>query len=252
MVEQAQGPPPRRVETQVAMPICDDEKAFSTWCSDRVKKGLDAAAVGSALRSRTRSLQVFAPAQSTIPSTEPFLAGLTRTEVELAHPLKLLQRYSNGDKHRAIRPTVARVTSSTLGEPVFAPGRAFADLWVGDLFDEGAWGVPNVREASPAVMIRRPAPCAAAVSPANEIGRICTWVADTAIPLLVTGEARAHGLARVIEMGDSGRTDLDRLDGGSFEQAADRVGPWFAKLYLEADRRPVKLPRIVEAPDPNA
>ena len=101
-------------------------------------------------------------------------------------------------------------------------------------------------------MIRRPAPYAAAVSPANEIGRICTWVADTAIPLLVTGEARAHGLARVIEMDDSGRTDLDRLDGGSFEQAADRVGPWFAKLYLEADRRPAKFPRIVEAPDPSA
>ena len=41
------------------------------------------------------------------------------------------------------------------------------------------------------------APNAAAVSPANEIGRICTWVADTAIPVLVTGEARTHGLARV-------------------------------------------------------
>ena len=39
-------------------------------------------------------------------------------------------------------------------------------------------------------------------------------------------------------MDDSGRTDLDRLDGGGFEQAADRVGPRFAKLYLEADRRP--------------
>jgi hypothetical protein len=41
----------------------------------------------------------------------------------------------------------------------------------------------------PAVMIRQPAPYAAAVSLANEIGRICTWVADTAIPVLVTGAA---------------------------------------------------------------
>jgi hypothetical protein len=56
----------------------------------------------------------------------------------------------------------------------------------------------------------------------------------------------------VCQMDDSGRTGLDRLDGSSFEQAADRVGLWFAKLYLEADRRPVKFPRIVEAPDPNA
>lgn len=102
------------------------------------------------------------------------------------------------------------------------------------------------------MMIRRPAPYAAAASPANEIGRICTWVADTAIPVLVTGEARMHGLTKAIEMDDSGRTDQDRVGGGSFERAADRVAPWFAELSLEADRRPVKFPRIVEAPDPDA
>ena len=102
------------------------------------------------------------------------------------------------------------------------------------------------------MMIRRPNPYAAAVSPANEIGRICTWVADTAIPVLVTGEPRTHGLARVIDLDDSGRTNRDRVDGGSFERAADRVAPWFAELYLQADRRPVKFPRIVEGPDPDA
>ena len=148
MVEQAQGPPPKRVETQIAMPICDDEKSFSTWCSDRVKRGLQAIDVGSTLRSRTRSLQVFAPAQWTIPSTKPLLADMTQTEVELAHPLKLLQRYSNDDKHRAIQLTFARGTSWTTGEPVFGPGLAFTNLRVGDLFDEGTWGVPNLGEAS--------------------------------------------------------------------------------------------------------
>ena len=66
-------------------------------------------------------------------------------------------------------------------------------------------GVPRGNDSAPA-------PYAAAVSPANEIGRICNLGGrDTAIPLLVTGEARAYGLARVIEMDDSGRTDLDRF-----------------------------------------
>ena len=98
----------------------------------------------------------------------------------------------------------------------------------------------------------RPAPYAAAVSPANEVGRICTWVADTAIPVLVTGQSRTRGLARVIDLDDSGRTDRDRVGSDSFEDAADRLATWFVELYGEADRQPVRFPRIVEAPDPYA
>jgi hypothetical protein len=101
------------------------------------------------------------------------------------------------------------------------------------------------------VMIRQPAPYAAAVSLANEIGRICTWVADTAIPVLVTGAARMHGLARVIEMVDSGHTDRD-VSTAVASNSTDRVAPCFAELCLEAVRRLVKFPRIDEALDPDA
>ena len=79
------------------------------------------------------------------------------------------------------------------------------------------------------MMIRQPAPYAAAVSLANEIGRICTWVADTAIPVLVTGAARMHGLARVIEMIDSGHTDRD-VSTAVASNSTDRVAPCFAEL----------------------
>lgn len=90
----------------------------------------------------------------------------------------------------------------------------------------------------------------AAISPTNEIDRICTWVADTAVPILVTGEARTPRLPRAIDVDDSGLTEWERLAAGDITPASERAATWLAQRRVEADKRPVRFPRIVEAPDP--
>lgn len=191
LVIQAQGPV-TKAANKVALPIHDDQTKYDAWQRDRFSAGLTAFGVGTQLNSRIHALQPFVDQGSGIPSSSSQFAALTGTHVEAANPLKLLQGYSNDDKHRAIRVAVPRTSG---GQAVSEPGgadRAFVELRVGDIVSEGNWGEPVLLEQTSAVMIQRPSPYGALVSPANEISRLVTYVAHEAVPRLVTGRPLAE------------------------------------------------------------
>lgn len=89
------------------------------------------------------------------------MALLIGEKVEDAHPLRLLQEYSNADKHRAIRVAVARTTSSRQNEPFLAQDRGFKELQVGDLVGRTTWGKIVVMDCRTAAFVERPEPFSA-------------------------------------------------------------------------------------------
>jgi hypothetical protein len=136
MVEAAQGPVTGRTALKVNLPIHDDETKLDNWRRDRVGAGLTAFDSATTLGERIRSLQPFVDKSAGIPSTGTWLAAYTGTEVEPAYALKLLQGYSNDDKHRTIRVTVPRTSGGRVDRVSAAPC-AFVELKVGDVVSEG-------------------------------------------------------------------------------------------------------------------
>ena len=251
LVEQSQGPATGRAATQVALPIHDDQEKFDAWQRGRVGAGLTAFDSTTALGQRIHALQPFIDQASGIPSTVPLLAAFMGVQVEVAHPLTLLQGYSNSDKHRAIRVAVPRTRGGSVDQPSDGSDRSFVELQVGDVVAEGTWGQPVVVEQTTAVQIQRPDPYAALVAPANEISKLTTYVAHTAIPHLVTGGSLPESLPMKVDLDDSGVGALERLTAGDRQAAQERLRPLMTAKYLEAEARPVQFPTTVEdqAPD---
>ncbi len=233
-----------RAARRVALPIHHDQEAFERWQQQQVKLGLSAFAPASIIGSRIRAIQPFDDADSDVPSTTPWLAALICVQVEPAHPLKLLQSYSNDDKHRTIRMAVARTSS---GGVDLLPGTfegPFVELRPGDVMAEGTWGQPVLTEVTTAVLVQRPAPYTALVSPTNEISQLTAYVAHVAIPHLVS--ARHHDsnpLPVEVDLDDSGLKELQRLMAGSQQTAQLRLRPWMKVKYLEGGTRPPKFPK---------
>lgn len=176
----------------------------------------------------------------------PLLAAFMGVELEFAHPLKLLQGYSNGDKHRTIRVAVPRTSGGSADQLPGGSGRAFVELQVGDVVAEGTWGQPVLMEQTTAVQIQRPDPYTALVSPANEISRLTAYVAHTAIPQLITGRSLPESLPMKVDLDDSGLDEFERLTAGDRQPAQERLRPWMTAKYVEAEARPVQFPTTVE------
>lgn len=245
LVEVAQGPVAGRAALKVHLPIFDDEAGFDRWCRDRVGAGLTAFDSTATLGQRVRSLQPFVDLSSEIPSMEAALTAFLGTAPELAHPLKLLQGYSNGDKHRTIRVTLPR-TSGGRVDQLWADSRRFVELQVGDVVSDGIWGQRVDFEQTTAVQIERPAPYTALVAPGQEVSRLAAYVAHVAIPHLVTGLALPGSLPMKVDLDDSGIGDLERLMAGDRQPAGERLIPWMNAKYVEAVVRPVQYLPIVE------
>lgn len=248
LVEAAQGQVTGRAATLVNLPIYDDQIKFDGWCRDRVAAGLKAFGAATDLAQRIQSLQPFVNSGSGITSTGPFLAGYTGTPLEHAHPLKLLQGYSNDDKHRAIRVAVPRSSGGRVDQ-LSAGSRAFTELRAGDVIFEGVWGEPVLIEQTIAVLISRPDPYTALVAPANEISQLTAYVAHTAVPQLVTGLSPTNStnfLPMKVDLDDSGLIDLDRLAAGDPRTAQERLRPVMNAKAMEAYARPVRFPTVVE------
>lgn len=244
LVETEQGPVTGRAALLVNLPIVNDEAGFIGWQNKRVGAGLTAFASTGEIARRIRELQPFVDLSVGIPSLRQELASLMDTPVELAHPLKLLQSYSNDDKHRTIRVTVPRSSGGRVDQ--FTPqSRRFVELNVGDVVAEGVWGEYAELEHSPGVQVQRPVPYAAFVTPAQEISRLAAYVAHVAVPRLLTGSAAPEPLPLEVDLDDSGLTDLQRLQAGGHEPAGERFTSRMTQLYLEASGRPVQyLPLI--------
>lgn len=251
LVEQEQGALGDVLGRRVALPICHDEPAFQKWCAERRKRGLTAVDGRSDVRDRLRAVQPFADTGSSIPSAREEFAAATGAMVESVHPLKLLQAYSNEDKHRIIRPTVALTSSSRSGDPILGANRSFVEVRPGDLIAEGVCGEPGEGSSTTAVMMERAAPYLATVSPVNEVGRMCTWVARVAVPRLLGRVDPAEVLPTDLALDDSGQTDEQRLAAGGFTPGLERNRPHLVEMMAEAEQRAVWA-KIIEGPPPVA
>lgn len=244
VVEQA-GPLDEKVARKVTMPVHGTSEKFASW------RGGVAHAVpvlghkDSHVYQRIRELQPFTdPAQ--VPSVGSRLASLMGVDSEDVHPLLLLQAYSNADKHRTIAATTQRSITTSDGSPFFAQDRSLRHVDVGTVMAEGSWGTPVEFDSSAAVVLERPAPWAAVVSPASEAERLRDWVAQRALPLLVTGSPEVTvPLPLTIPLGDDGRTLHQRITASDRAAALERLAEVNARRYTEAMSRPVKFPETV-------
>ena len=171
--------------------------------------------------------------------------GTWASRSKQAHPLKLLQGYSNDDKHRSIRVAVPR-TSGPSADRTSVNARSFVELQVGDVVFEGSLGQPVIVEQTTAVQIPRPDPYTALVGPAHEISQLASYVAHTAVPQLVTGMSLPDSLPMHVDLDDSGLGELERLTNGDQTAARERLLPWMNAKFLEAEARPARFPAPVE------
>ena len=248
LVEREHGPVKGSAALLVAMPIVTKEQALDDWVKKREKAGLSALGPNAVLGERVRSLQPFADSATSIPSTKPLLALLLGEVVEDAHPLRLLQGYSNADKHRSIRVAVARTTSSRHDEPFLAQDRSFKELRVGDLLARTTWGKLVMFDSSTAAVVERPEPFVALVSPVKELSHLHRYVSRVAIPVLVTGLELPHSLPPRVDLSDNGRSARERLCAGSWDDAEARLAPANAERFAEAMNRDAHFPDVVDDP----
>ncbi|GAA2543010.1 hypothetical protein GCM10009860_24800 [Microbacterium mitrae] len=169
LVELEQGLLSDVASRKVALPAYQEKLKFNEWAK-RIRK--DVPALGdptTELHERVSSLQPFRD-DSGIPSIPHRLVAAAGRNPEVVHPLILLQEYSNTDKHRSIRASVARqlihgedgalTGLGLLAEPVTIGSRAAPDGRVGEV---------RLIDSYPSLCIARPAPSTWVVSPAAEL-----------------------------------------------------------------------------------
>lgn len=208
LVEEAQGSVPQAAERSLAFPIHDTQASFTTWQTGMVKKGVNSVAAGTDLAQRIEAIQPFTETRI-IASATPFLATYTASRVEEANPLKLLQGYSNTDKHRSIRMAMARQRIEDPTGPLAPAG--FDEVKVGVPFIRGLVGDNKPMDSSAALLIERPDPYGAFVPPATELSRLVAYCTDVALPVLCTGSEHVGGIGRGGELGDSTASWRDRV-----------------------------------------
>ena len=245
LVEREQRQLDERLARRVAMPIFDDGKKLTDWLAENDRRGLSALGASSALARRIRSLQPFA-SDDVVPSTSERLAALMEIEVVNEHPLLLLQAYSNADKHRAIRAAAARVLVQRDDQPFSASDRSMRPIQPGDVLSMTPVGTGVVVDTNPAVHVERPAGTAW-VSPGHELEYLRNYVASVAVPTLVTGLAIPRAVPPEMDLGDTGQTDRERIEEGSWQTAHERWGPIGMKAFAEAHGAPPAVPPTIRA-----
>jgi len=249
LVELRQGALKSSAAQRVTMPIKETAQDFDNWLTQSGKVGLRALGHGSSLGERVRSLQPFASAADGVPAPSRALALLMGLPVEAAHPLRLLQTYSNHDKHRAIRVATARTSIRKPDEFFVRPENWFKALQVGDVVERGAWGEPVGIKLLTGVVVERAKPFSALVNPAKELCALRRYVSERVIPVLVTGQELPHSpLPASAELGDNGRSARERLCGGGGNGAEVRLSAVVAKRYAEATNREAHVPDVVDDP----
>ncbi|GAA3704266.1 hypothetical protein GCM10023081_45710 [Arthrobacter ginkgonis] len=246
LVEAEHGPLEGRAALLVAMPITETPEAFERWCKARTKAGLAVFGGDSALATRLHTLQPFADRQQ-VPSVGATLASVMGIEVETAHPLQLLQAYSNADKHRAVRIAVARTISNHSSSPLLSQDLAHRELRVSEVLARATWGTPVLMETNTAAMVQRPEPWAAWVNPAKELTAMRRYVAQVAVPVLLTGLELPSGLPPEIDLGDSKAAIRERLEAGGYDDADIRLTALVQERFRMAMDRDWAFPDVVDA-----
>lgn len=243
LVEQEIGTMSGSLASVVSMPITESSEDMDKWTRRRNK--ISAFSPGSQLGRRLRALQPFIDVHSAVPSMGEALAGILGTDVESAHPLRLLQAYSNADKHRSIRIAAARTFSSSDGAPLAQQNLAPQELKVGDPVGPATtWGQVAIMETNTALMVRRPEPFFAWVNPVKELNAMRRHLSQVVIPILLTGLEMPRGLPPKNDLQDNGQSSRERLSNGSWDDAETRLGPLLSTRYREAESRELQFPPV--------
>jgi len=213
-------------ERKVNMPIYDDPEKFRKWTEGMVGAKISAVGPSATLGKRLRQLQPFEDGQSRVGSISHRFAAASGQKIEYAHPLLLLQAYSNADKHRAVRFAAERTFTSDDRTPFGSQDHRHRELRIGDVLGGGQIGQRVEIEMQTAVMIRRPEPFSAWVSPVRELNKMRGYLSGIAFPTLLTGLALPIGLPPDIQLGDTGASTRERIAAGGWSDAPERlVGP---------------------------
>ncbi|WP_280215121.1 hypothetical protein [Nocardia cyriacigeorgica] len=193
----------------VEMPVVTSEQDFRAWQNKAARK-VPELGLETKLGRRVESLQPYTDTISKVPSMPTRMAALSGVRIEYEHPLRLLQRYSNLDKHRSLRFCAAATIVTTTDVAMKDTDLTFRSLEVGTELAATTPGKMIGLELNSAMMIERP-DSVIRVGPVTELTHLHRHVADVVIPTLVRGLAAPRSLPPQIELGDTGDTVADRL-----------------------------------------
>lgn len=229
----------------VSMPIFDNREGFDKWVGRMKNAKITAFSSGAPLAQAVRKLQPFEDEPSKVGSVSKRFAVVSGHEVELAHPLLLLQTYSNADKHRTVQIAAARSFVSDDRTPFGTQDHRHRLLRVGDVLVRSQEGEVVEVETQTAAMIRRPAPFAQWVSPVHELNKLRRYLSEVAFPSLITGLILPNGLPPNIGLGNTGQTLRERITAGEMLDAVQRLVEPSKERMRRAEAKPVQRPRIV-------
>jgi hypothetical protein len=234
---------------QIAFPITPDEPALDRWFQRTAGAKLILADYPT-LASRIRRLQPFESSES-IAAVSDALAALMGVSTAKAHPLLLLQGYSNEDKHRSIRTGAGRSVVHRDDEPFLTSDRTMRPISPGDVLARAPIGRTVFVDANSAVHIQRPGG-AHWVSPGRELDHLREYVSCVAIPTLITGEPRPNAFPPEIDLGDNGLSDRERIKSGQWPSAEMRARPKSRQAFVEAMTSPPQVPPLIPLKSPHS
>lgn len=234
LAEQAMGSMSDKQARRVQMPIYDDPAQYAEWAKQVTKMGLHCFEESADLGQRILSLQPFKDTHQAVESFGELLGILTGVPRDLRHPLRLLQDYSNNDKHRRVQVALARSTVLDFEQPFLEQDRGHHPLEPGSVLGSGVWGTPALMETNTAATIQRPGTTDVWVNPAKELGALRHYVAAVAVPVLVMGLELPRGIPPEVDLTDSGATDRDRVNTAGVQDAAERFAPRLPEMMKTA------------------
>lgn len=244
LVEEERGVPlDESAASKVAMPVCKDEGEFRRWQA-RVRGKVPELDAGSKLGGRVESLQPYVDTSVGVPSMHGFLGELWGEPVVYDHPLVLLQRYSNLDKHRRLRFCASRTVVSQSDVPGSEMVLGWQELVPGTVIATTKPGRTVATDFNSALLIERP-DSGVFVGPVVELTCLHSYIAEVVLPVLSKNLAKIGRPPAEVDLGDTGETDGERLARAgkrySFERWQDGIDERMTEMEM-------RFPRILPPP----
>lgn len=215
----------------VAFPIHIDTDKLTDWTKSTRRKGPKELTEGP-LADTILRLQPVNDKESAAPIYTKIVAQGIGSDQKSEHPLLLLQAYSNADKHRQLRLAAS-------GAFVMDANGTFAinmgtNLEVGQSLYSLPIGIYAEIDTSPYVAVQR-ATSGEWAGVGGELNAIQRYVADTVIPMIMTGLAHPKGLPPQIDLSDNSQKLRQRLNEGKWAYAHERTGELALSLRTDED-----------------
>ncbi|MFJ2755579.1 hypothetical protein ACIO3S_08280 [Nocardioides sp. NPDC087217] len=235
-------------ERAISMLIYDNQASYDKKLKSLRSQGLNVFEPTATLGKRIAAVQPFNESAA-VPSLSPTLAALMRVPVVNANPLSLLREYSNHDKHRSMRLAAGQALVQNHRDWDRSVAGGMRAIEVGTVLAKVKKGVYTEVDLSASLMLERPDGTWVAFGP--EIDGISTYIADVAIPILVTGLALPDSLPVTIDLTDNGRSIAERAEEAGSVRAHERARVIMMQALVEAEHQDIKWPETVnKAQDP--